>query len=855
MHERPEPMPSTMEPRWVAAELSFGGCVIREHSRQVLLNGRPLLLGPRTRTLLLLLVHNRDRVVPRSELLGAVWPGEEVNDNNLNVQIAALRKALGPNAVATIPGRGYRFTLPEDALVPALSPPPPPVSANPLSNLPAIVGELLGRSEDLAALLALLPEQALITVVGAGGIGKTRLAMEAARTPTHSDGVWWVELATLAPGADANAVARSVAAAIGLSLGAGQAPLDALATALKPLAALIVLDNAEHVAQAVASLVNALQSAPALRWLVTSQVPLKLKHEQLFALGTLSVPPARASFDEAMNHGALALLAQRAHATNHRYQLTAAELPAAIGICHKLDGIALAIEMAASRLAWVGAEALNRRLAKSLSGLGPGSRVAPTRQQTLQAALDWSHTLLTVTEQVVLRRLGVFVGGFTLEAAQHVAADEAGLDEWGVLDALFGLAEKSWVQVGQGGTPRYHLLESARLFALEQLGLTGEEAALRARHGVAMAALADRFIELIWSERKDTWSARLRLEAENLVAAFDRSISAGRASVAARSFVALVSAIGSERLHELLARADALRPLLTCLPPTLYARALIQTGVVKMGFDPVAGVAVMREALTMLRGGAGDADWLQYTLALLSQCLTLTGRREEAQQLFDEACAMLQPDSPRFIEANLGATEVILCLYSGNPQATIEPAHRTIELAEAIGAQQASLRARSNLIAAFIELERHDEAILMAAEFLSLLTGPRFGRLRLLTLINLMVAQTRTGDLAKAHGSAKEALPLTHTCGFRMGLLDQVSELALLQGRPQAAAQLSGHVQATEAAGRSLPQPTQLSDRQKVLGHLARQLSADELAHWLARGASLTDEQIDALVCDGLSTP
>jgi predicted ATPase/DNA-binding winged helix-turn-helix (wHTH) protein len=840
-----------LQPLGAAAELAFGACVIRPHSRQVWVGGKAVRLGARAFGLLLTLVHNRDRVVPRSELLAAVWPGEAVNDNNLNVQIAALRKALGPHAVTTIPGRGYRFTLPDDEAAEAVPARPPPALVNPLSNLPLALGELLGRGEDLTALMALLPEQALISVIGAGGIGKTRLALEAAHAQTQSDGVWWVELSTLAPGADADAVCRAIAAAIGLNLGTSKAPVEALRIALRPLAALIVLDNAEHVAQSAADVVGGLQSAPSLRWLVTSQVPLKLQHEQLFALGTLSVPPEGAGFEQAMNHGALALLVQRARASNHRYQLSEVELPAAIGICRQLDGIALALEMAASRLAWIGAEALNRRLAKSLSGLGPGSRAAPTRQQTLKAALDWSHALLTLAEQVVLRRLGVFVGGFTLEAAQHVAADEDGLDEWAVLDALFGLAEKSWVQVGQGNQPRYHLLESARRFALEQLGAAVEESAVRARHADAMAALADRFMEFIWSERWESWEAWLHPESDNLAAAFDRSIGSGQAHVAARVFVALVRSMDGNRLYDLLARADALRPLLTGLPPALVARAMVSMGVVKMAFDPVAAIAVMREALALRRGEAGDAYWLQYNLALLSQCLTLTGQRQEALQLFDEARAMQQPDSPPWLEVSLGATEVITGLFSGNAEAAIEPALRTIRLAEAIGALDASLRARSNLIAALVELKRHDEAIQMAAEFSSSLVGPRFARLRLLMLLNLMLAQMRTGALAKAHRSASEALPLTHTCGLRMALLDQVCELALLQGRPEAAAQLIGQVQGAEAAGRSLPQPSQLSDRLKVLDDLTTQLSAGELAHWLARGAALNDEQIDALVRDG----
>jgi predicted ATPase/DNA-binding winged helix-turn-helix (wHTH) protein len=830
----------------------FGRVEILSTERQLRIGGKPVRLGVRAFGLLRALVRNRDRVVPRSELLALVWPGNEVNDNNLTVQIAALRKALGPNAIATIPGRGYRFTLPDEAVAaPAAPMSTTAVPANPLSNLPLTLGELLGRSEDLAALTALLPEQPLISVVGTGGIGKTRLAMEAARTQHQADGVWWVELATLAATADADAVARAVAAAIGLNLGANKAPVEALGTALRPLAALIVLDNAEHVARSVAEVVSGLQTAAALRWLVTSQVPLKLKHEQLFALGTLSVPPSEAGFEQAMSHGALALLVQRARASNHRYQLNEAELPAAIGICQKLDGIALALEMAASRLAWVGAEALNRRLAKSLSGLGSGSRTAPGRQQTLQAALEWSHTLLTLNEQVVLRRLGVFVGGFTLEAAQHVAADEQGLDEWGVLDALFGLAEKSWVQVGQGNKPRYHLLESARLFALERMGLAGEEKRVREHHAEAMAALADRFMERIWHERLDTWSALWLPEGENFLTGSDWALRSGQANEASRIFVASVQLLSYGRPDELAARADALRPRLAALPPALVARAWVSIAMVKSAFDPIGSIALAREALALLRASAQDIYWMHYNACLLAQYLAQTGQPEEAVALIAQARAMQQPGWPKLLEAHLGETEVLVGWYSGNLEAAVEPTRHLIALGDAIGCSVVSFFARVNLIGVFTELKRYDEAIQMAAKLSPLLVGPRYAAIRLFMLINGMLAYVRSGQLVLAQCSARQALPLTRTCGYLTELLDQVAELALRQGRPEAAAQLIGYVQAKEAAGRSNPHPMQLPDRKRVLDQLAAQLNADELAHWLDRGASLNDARIDALVCDG----
>jgi predicted ATPase len=818
------------------------------------IDGRPARLRGRAYKLLLMLTQQRHRVMSRSELLSALWPNETVNENNLNVQIAALRKVLGPDAIVTIPGRGYRLIRGDELGIAATGPAPPP--ADLLNNLPAPLGELIGRADDLAQLEAMLPEQPLVTVVGAGGIGKTRLALEAARTrlQAHSDGVWWIDLSTLATGADADAASRAVAAAIGLSLAAGKVATDALTAALQPLNALIVLDNAEHVAQATATVVRALQAAPSLRWLVTSQVPLKLKQEQLFALGTLSVPPADAGFEQAMSHGALALLVQRAHAVCHGYQLDPAELGAAIAICRRLDGIALAIEMAASRLAWIGADALNRRLAMSLSGLGPGSRVAPTRQQTLQATLDWSHALLSPAERAVLRRLGVFVGGFTVQAAQRVGGDDS-LDEWAVLDALFGLAEKSWVQVGQGHEPRYRLLESARLYALVQLSLAGEEQAVRSRHAEAMAVFSDWLMEAMWLERMNIWSPLTVCESDNLVEAFDWAVGADQANAAARIFVALAQAMNVSRPDALQPRADALRPRLAGLSPSLVARVLISMGLAKNTFNPKTSIVLLREATTLPRAGISDAYWMHYGLSLLSQCLSLTGQPEEARAIATQARAMQQPGWPGFGLALLEFSQTYIGLYSSQPESALAPARRTIELGEAVGALSVCLLARSTLVTALVELKRYEDAVLMAAELWPLLASLRYSRLRLVVLINLIWAHTQLDALALAQRSAEEAMRLTHSCGHRMPFLDVAAGLALRQGRPEVAAQLVGHVQATEAAGRWHPRPTQLRHRRDVLDQLVPRLSADELAHWLARGAALSDDQIDAFVCDEPSRP
>jgi hypothetical protein len=276
-------------------------------------------------------------------------------------------------------------------------------------------------------------------------------------------------------------------------------------------------------------------------------------------------------------------------------------------------------------------------------------------------------------------------------------------------------------------------------------------------------------------------------------------------------------------------------------------------GFAKVTFDVKASIALLREAQTLSDDGADAADapyWKHFRLSVLSQCLSTTGQHEEARAMAAQARAMQRPGWPGFGLAILGMAEILIGYYSGDPEAAMAPARRTIELSEAVGALQISLLARSNLIGTLVEMKRYDEAVQMAAELSSSLASPRHRAIRLPLLVNSTIAYTRLGALALAQRSVEEALLLTRTGGRRIPVLDCAAELALRQRRPEAAAQLIGHVQAAEAAGHWLSQPNQLRDRRATLDQLALRLSADELTHWRARGATLSDDQIDALVGD-----
>jgi predicted ATPase/DNA-binding winged helix-turn-helix (wHTH) protein len=507
---------------------------LRPAKRELLVDAQPASLGARALDVLLALVERRDRVVTKNELLDVVWPGMVVEENNLQVQVSTLRKLLGAGTIATLPGRGYRFTaaldqggtggsvLADATAAPAARSPPSAASGavegRPATNLPAALPRLFGRAADLGAVRALLDAHRLVTIVGAGGIGKSRLAQAVAHQAVGAaaDGVWMVELAALT---DARLLSNAIAQALQCNLRGGDAAPDELAAVLADRDLLLVLDNCEHLLDDVAALVEALLArAPRLRVLATSQEPLRAAAEQQYRLRPLHIPDAQ-SF--AVNDdGALALFEARVKAADPRFALNAENAGVAADICRQLDGLPLAIEFAAARVGTLGLLPVRDKLDARFKLLTGGARATLRRHQTLRAALEWSHNLLADAERTVFRRLGAFAGGFTIELAQAVVTDDA-LDEWAVLDILSALVDKSLVVVEEGESPRYRLLESARAFALEQLAAVGETDALLERHALAMRDFLQRVdgINLDGNLRTHEFAALVVPEIDNLRAA------------------------------------------------------------------------------------------------------------------------------------------------------------------------------------------------------------------------------------------------------------------------------------------------------------------------------------------------
>ncbi len=505
--------------------LRFGRFELRPDERRLLMDGEPVSLGARAFDVLLALVERRDRTVPKSELLDLVWPGLVVEENNLPVQVSSLRKILGGQAIATVAALGYRFTLPiaPSGAVSLLQ-------ASPRHNLPPQLTSFIGHEEDLEEYPALLDQTRLLTLTGIGGCGKTRLALKLAERmlPSFPDGVWYVDLA---PVMDAERVALTIATTLGLREEKDRPIADTLCNRLAGRRSLLVLDNCEHLADACADLIRPLLGAVAdLHVLVASREGLGIPGERALTVRSLSVPAREAKADRLSLAGFEAgrLFIERAQQVVPKFSLTDETAETVGEICRRLDGIPLAIELAAARVRMLSVEEIRARLDDRFRLLTGGSKAAFGRQQTLLTAIRWSYDHLAPDERQALNRLAVFVGGWTLAGATRVVGGTQ--DEYEMLDLLTRLADESLVTMHSAadGTTRYSMLETVRQYAHDRLTEAGESEAIRNRHLEFYIALAEEAEPALEGEEAEpaldgsvqsACLARLDSERDNLLAA------------------------------------------------------------------------------------------------------------------------------------------------------------------------------------------------------------------------------------------------------------------------------------------------------------------------------------------------
>jgi predicted ATPase/DNA-binding winged helix-turn-helix (wHTH) protein len=514
-------------------------------------DGNPMHLGSRALDILAALTERAGETVTKEQLIARAWPDMVVDEGALRVHVAALRRALrdgrgGNRFITNIPGRGYSFVAPvrrEPGRETA-------VRLNPQAlgnNLPAQLTRVIGRTEIIATIVARAVQQRFLTIVGPGGVGKTTVAVAAAGAlgDSYSDGVWFVGLGSLQEPA---LVTSAISAAMGGTPGVGD-PLSSLLAWLRDKHALIILDNCEHVINAVAAAAEAmLKAAPQVTILATSREALRAEGEWLLRLPSLEVPPEGSGLTaaEALSFPAVELFSERATAALGGLGLADADIPAALEICRHLDGVPLAIELAAAQVDVFGVRGLAARLDDRFAVLTKGRRTALPRQQTLRATIDWSYELVPESERRLLCRLSVFPAGFTLEAAAAVMSESD--DAPAVVDeGIANLVAKSLVS-RDGSTPagRWRLLETIRAYALEKLAEIGEVSIAARRHAeffrdLIVPAGTNEVLRLSIDD-----VARCGREIDNVRAALDWSFSQGGDAAIG---VALTAAFAPVWLH------------------------------------------------------------------------------------------------------------------------------------------------------------------------------------------------------------------------------------------------------------------------------------------------------------------
>jgi len=854
-----EPQPGHLAA--ASAPLRFGAAgrfVLQPLERRLLVDGQPAALGARALDVLITLATRPDHLISNNELLDRVWSGLVVEEANLQVQISNLRKVLGGDVISTVPGRGYRFVAPLMAADRAAAAPvsapvsasfsaAPGVAAAPISAAGRPLPRLFGRDDDLARLEDTLPSAACVTLVGPAGVGKTSLARAvAARARDRHERCVWVDLAPLV---SADQLAGACARALQLSLDPGDA-LPQLLRGLQGQALLIVLDNAEHLVQGCAELAAQLCAQPGVRLLVTSQLPLAVAAERVQRVAPLALAPdgeqARAG------EGALALLIDRIAAAGHRLPPSQDALGVLSEICVQLDGLPLALEMAAARVPVMGVQGVRDGLAQRFALLTRGARDAPSRHRTLHDAVDWSYRLLGADEQRLFRALGVFAGGFTLELMLATMGEPGsaadGAARWPLIDALGVLVDRSLVSVSATDPPRYRLLDTLRAFALQALAASaGEHDLVRRRHADAVAALFTRY-----EPGDSAVEALCMAEMENAREAIDWAREhhlAQAARITPRA--ARVSTFHVWR-NECTQWLHALQPAMSsaaglALPAALQAAwwtELARTA----SFQGDAGAsAVARRALGLWQ------PLQQPSQALFAAVVWVRAVTRPGAEL-DEACAALQAQAAALPAASarerflLHGALTKAALVRGDQPAVLEGRLAEMALARELGSQDMVDAAESNVVIALNALQRHADAAERGRALLARIDARRADTSANLPWVmsGLLEALVESGQLTEAQALVPRLFTLWRRFGA-LTVLPILPRLLVAQGRTEAAARLHGHVQhafasrgVTPGGGDDLLLAEAARALQAALGSGRAQSLMDE-------GGSLDDDAAQAL--------
>lgn len=830
--------------------------MLQPAERRLLVDGKSAALGARALDLLIVLATHPGRLLTKVELLDLVWPGLVVEEANLQMQVSNLRKLLGPDAIATVPGRGYRFIA---DIVPEPVPPADPATAAPTPAaavpIPAVAApapsagpRLIGRDADRAALGAMLASAGCATIVGMAGVGKTSLARQiAAGRPGRSA---FVDLASLSRGDE---VPDAVARALNVQLDDGDRGEQILrALTVEPL--LLVLDNAEHVVQAVAELVSRLEAVPDLRLLVTSQLPLNVAGERVYRLLPLALPTPESP---RTGDDAVALLVERIVAADRRFEPTPINLPMLEAICTQLDGLPLALEMAAARVPAMGLSGVSNALSERFAMLTRGHRDATTRHRTLRNALDWSYRLLGTPEQRLFRALGVFTAGFTTDLAGALLADgdESAGGRWDVIDRLAVLIEHSLLVASTGDPPRYHLLETMRAFAAEQLAAAGEEPAARVREARALLGVLLRFGTLGRVTGSTEIKALCVAEMDNVRDAVawarERDLELAVRLASQASFATAFTLWKNETTRWL----RALEPVMAshaghALPVDLQAfywselaRKLLFCG------DARASVQARR----------GYELWLPLARpeATISAAASWVRSVSRAGDELDAAVKALRTqlgaapaDLPPRLRLNVHGALAIASDLRGDYPALLVAREAEVALAHELDLLESEVAAESNVLYALIVLGRHEEALRRGLALLARVDAGDGDRDTSVAWVleYVIQAQAELGLLDEAHALLGRLWGVLERWGESPALWFPLMTLvAALRGRATETALLIGRVGHEAARSVSYSAPS-LSAVQRARMIAVTALGEAEVERLITAGAALGDKEIRAVV-------
>lgn len=805
-------------------------------------------LGGRAVAVLAALVERPNEYVPKARILDAAWPGLVVEEANLAVQISSIRRALaqapgGERWIETLARRGYRFAGPVEVVGDTSA---GESTGQPRrSNLPVPPTSFVGREREVVEIKRLLRAARLVTLAGVGGIGKTRLALQVAAelSSAYRDGVWMVDLAPLT---DPALVASAAAQALGLGEATGERVAETLARKVRGRQLLLVLDNCEHVLEQAANLADALIRGVAdLTILATGRELLHIAGEQAYTLATMSLPESATRLEAMARSEAVQLFVERAQEQLPDFALSESCAPAIAELCVSLDGIPLAIELAAARIRTMSIEQINARLDDRLRLLARSVDNAPPRQRTLGATLDWSHDLLTQEQRTMLRRLGAFAGGFDLAAASEVALEGRGEPE--VTELVSQLVARSLVlsEAGDAGA-RYRLLETTRVYTLEKLAAAGETTAVRRRHAAYFRDLFENaFAD--WFRMPDAaWRNIYPVELDNVRRALDWTL---RAEGDAALGIALAgsSALmwrtlglfgeGRQWVDLALSREEALasRPQ--------EARLRLAHGVLFNTSSPLQSVASLERAIGLLRN-LDDRLALGYALVLTAGQLLQMGRLEESSQALAEALPLVDRTGlPKLRglyfsvsghrktlagDNVAGRTEIeralSLCIESGAEYAG--PATLLGDLTWMLGDLDAAVAAFGEVVA----MVRRS----------TLFRGAALGW----ALANLAGVRTERGELAEALAASREGLPLlVEGGGLAWKFMDHFALRVARVGRLADAARLAGFADSAHAVRGAAREPNEVRARGRLEALLRAKLEPGELERLLDEGAKLSEDE------------